>query len=442
MGAMVRGDLVPWCAVPWCLGTMVRGALVPWCTMPWWVVRRFHAAMVCGALVPWCVPWYAVSWCLSAMVPWSAVPWCLGSMDHGARCRGALVQPTRQRHHHGPDRYAYTRTLLRISRSVDGASLREIPPINFLKPFGFTRSLTRTHRVILPDMGLLSERLSAIRFRSPDAQWAVATTTKRVKLQPPLAATSIDVDSHLVQPRARHAWEASIHPAITAYPVIEVRCKGVTRCMTPNRCSLSLMGLGATCIQRLDGSRDSAIHTKYHILLYSLSMRESKYPLPKVIFIYKRSTGPQTHAADKTRGAVPWYLGTWCLGTILHGAMVHGTLVLWCAVPWCHGTQYLGTMVPWRRGAIVPWFHGALVPRRHGALAPWCYGSRYHGALVIPTRQRHHHGAMRLSLPDVPNAAFPSLQPPWSSSAAYYLIVITTSHCFSWPKSRAICTLT
>ncbi|KAI3480020.1 hypothetical protein L1887_57862 [Cichorium endivia] len=27
------------------------------------------------------------------------------------------------------------------------------------------------------------------------------------------------------------------------------------------------MALGATCVQKLDGSRDSAIHTKYRILL-------------------------------------------------------------------------------------------------------------------------------------------------------------------------------
>ncbi|KAH7677066.1 hypothetical protein IHE45_07G057700, partial [Dioscorea alata] len=30
--------------------------------------------------------------------------------------------------------------------------------------------------------------------------------------------------------------------------------------------------LGATCVQRLDVSRDSAIHTKYHISLCSSSM--------------------------------------------------------------------------------------------------------------------------------------------------------------------------
>ena len=40
---------------------------------------------------------------------------------------------------------------------------------------------------------------------------------------------------------------------------------------------------GATCVQRLDGSRDSAIHTTYRISLRSSSMREPRYPLPGVI---------------------------------------------------------------------------------------------------------------------------------------------------------------
>ncbi|PHT26346.1 hypothetical protein CQW23_34035 [Capsicum baccatum] len=52
------------------------------------------------------------------------------------------------------------------------------------------------------------------------------------------------------------------------------------------------MASGATCIQRLDGSRDSAIHTKYRISLHSSSMREPRYPLPRVVFVYRRSTGP------------------------------------------------------------------------------------------------------------------------------------------------------
>ena len=45
------------------------------------------------------------------------------------------------------------------------------------------------------------------------------------------------------------------------------------------------MASGATCVQRLDGSRDSAIHTKYRISLRSSSMQEPRYPLPRVVLI-------------------------------------------------------------------------------------------------------------------------------------------------------------
>ncbi|GJV07999.1 hypothetical protein Tco_1345655 [Tanacetum coccineum] len=47
-----------------------------------------------------------------------------------------------------------------------------------------------------------------------------------------------------------------------------------------------------TCVQKLsDGSRDSAaIHTKYRILLRSSSMREPRYPLPRVVCDYKEAT--------------------------------------------------------------------------------------------------------------------------------------------------------
>ncbi|KAI3672072.1 hypothetical protein L2E82_53066 [Cichorium intybus] len=54
------------------------------------------------------------------------------------------------------------------------------------------------------------------------------------------------------------------------------------------------MALGATCVQKLDGSRDSAIHTKYRILLRSSSMREPRYPLPRVRFDNDPSAGSPT----------------------------------------------------------------------------------------------------------------------------------------------------
>ncbi|PHT60938.1 hypothetical protein T459_35212 [Capsicum annuum] len=172
--------------------------------------------------------------------------------------RSSLVHPLS-----GPDRYAHTRTLRRRSRSVGGAPLGGIPPISFLAPYGFTRPLTRTHvrlfgpcfktarmgspqasRVISPDVGSRSERLSAKGSWSPNARWAVAAKTKRVELQPPLAATSVDVDSYLGQPQARGAREASIRPVTTAHPVIEARCEGAMRCVTPRQTCRQPNGFG------------------------------------------------------------------------------------------------------------------------------------------------------------------------------------------------------
>ena len=41
---------------------------------------------------------------------------------------------------------------------------------------------------------------------------------------------------------------------------------------------------GASCVQRFDGSRNSAIHTTYRISLRSSSIREPRYPLLRVVF--------------------------------------------------------------------------------------------------------------------------------------------------------------
>lgn len=60
----------------------------------------------------------------------------------------------------------------------------------------------------------------------------------------------------------------------------------------PGRRALGLMASGATCVQKLDGSRDSAIHTKYRILLRSSSMREPRYPLPRVVLVLCKNLSP------------------------------------------------------------------------------------------------------------------------------------------------------
>ena len=72
------------------------------------------------------------------------------------------------------------------------------------------------------------------------------------------------------------------------------------------------MASGATCVQRLDGSRDSAIHTKYRISLRSSSMREPRYPLPRVVLTYRRtrysSGGRRSRAPARARlfVSIPW----------------------------------------------------------------------------------------------------------------------------------------
>ncbi|KAK7232368.1 hypothetical protein RIF29_44751 [Crotalaria pallida] len=72
----------------------------------------------------------------------------------------------------------------------------------------------------------------------------------------------------------------------------------------PGRRALSLMASGATCVQRLDGSRDSAIHTKYRISLRSSSMQEPRYPLPRVFRIRVSHHRPHEHHLRADGGAL------------------------------------------------------------------------------------------------------------------------------------------
>ncbi|KAI3752291.1 hypothetical protein L2E82_24121 [Cichorium intybus] len=82
------------------------------------------------------------------------------------------------------------------------------------------------------------------------------------------------------------------------------------------------MALGATCVQKLDGSRDSAIHTKYRILLRSSSMREPRYPLPRVVCDSKEAT-TNMHTANGTKLDASFsfvvFLGTYRAG-VCYGA--------------------------------------------------------------------------------------------------------------------------
>ncbi len=49
---------------------------------------------------------------------------------------------------------------------------------------------------------------------------------------------------------------------------------------------------GATCVQKLDDSRNSAIHTTYRISLRSSSLREPRYPLLRVVCYSSRFAFP------------------------------------------------------------------------------------------------------------------------------------------------------
>ncbi|CAL0302166.1 unnamed protein product [Lupinus luteus] len=61
------------------------------------------------------------------------------------------------------------------------------------------------------------------------------------------------------------------------------------------RRALDLMASGTTCVQRLGGSRDCAIHTKYHISLCSSSMQGPRYPLSRVFRISVSQRRPHEH---------------------------------------------------------------------------------------------------------------------------------------------------
>lgn len=78
----------------------------------------------------------------------------------------------------------------------------------------------------------------------------------------------------------------------------------------PGRRALGLMASGATCVQRLDGSRDSAIHTKYRISLRSSSMQEPRYPLPRVFWI-RVSQRHRTAPSPGRRGRAGQSLFPW-----------------------------------------------------------------------------------------------------------------------------------
>ncbi|KAF1858886.1 hypothetical protein Lal_00043021 [Lupinus albus] len=70
------------------------------------------------------------------------------------------------------------------------------------------------------------------------------------------------------------------------------------------------MAFSGTCVQRLDGSRDSEIHTKYRISLHSSSMQEPRYRLPRVFRISVSQHRPHEYRLRADGGEIrfqfPW----------------------------------------------------------------------------------------------------------------------------------------
>uniref|UniRef100_A0A0R0GPR4 Senescence-associated protein n=1 Tax=Glycine max TaxID=3847 RepID=A0A0R0GPR4_SOYBN len=256
-------------------------------------------------------------------------------------------------HLSGPDRYALTRTLHRRSGSVGGATHRGIPPISFLAPYGFTRPLTRTHvRLLGPcfktgrmgspqadarsaqvprhhSLTLFSKSFSSFPrgtcslsvsrqylaldgiYRPIGAAFPNNPTRRQrlvvrqgpgtTGLSPSLAPPSRGLGPGpplrtLLQTTIRTPRATDFHGGL--FPVrspllresLLVSFPPLIDMLKLSRRALGLMASGATCVQRLDGSRDSAIHTKYRISLRSSSMQEPRYPLPRVIlFVFHKS---------------------------------------------------------------------------------------------------------------------------------------------------------
>jgi hypothetical protein len=83
--------------------------------------------------------------------------------------------------------------------------------------------------------------------------------------------------------RNRGHWEGQVRQT-TSPKGRESRGKAVAQADV-----LSPEGSSAICVQRFDGSRDSAIHTTYRISLRSSSLHEPSYPLLRVVFGLKES---------------------------------------------------------------------------------------------------------------------------------------------------------
>ncbi|PHT66612.1 hypothetical protein T459_31037 [Capsicum annuum] len=204
--------------------------------------------------------------------------------------------------------------------------------------------------------------------------------TKRVEIQPSLATTSVDVDSHLGQPRARGAQEASIRPATTVRPVIDERCEGATRCMMPGKMWPRPNGFGRNLRSKTqwftgfcNSHQVSYFATFFIDARAEISVVESHFCLQKKHRFNGHLATLQAVNCPRRRdpNILPDYsIASGCLGTT----------VLRCVV--AMAPRCLSNMEPWSHGAFVPWCHGAMVPQCHRATVPCCPVPWCHGALV------------------------------------------------------------
>ncbi|KEH17021.1 senescence-associated protein [Medicago truncatula] len=248
--------------------------------------------------------------------------------------------------HHlsGPDRYALTRTLHKRSGSVGGATHKRIPPISFLAPNGLgppsqsasvnvpsrladrhkpfhirPRHIAGPHPLPSRQFQALFDSLFKVLFIFPSRYLFAIGLSPIFSLgrnlppdwgcipkQPdsptaPRGATGSEHNGALTLSGApfQGTWVRSAAEDASpdynsnaegdrfswwAYPAPpDLRSHHERYKTHVGRRALNLMASGATCVQRLDGSRDSAIHTKYRISLSSSSMQEPRYPLSRVI---------------------------------------------------------------------------------------------------------------------------------------------------------------
>ncbi|PHT26709.1 Protein TAR1 [Capsicum baccatum] len=151
--------------------------------------------------------------------------------------------------------------------------------------------------------GLFPIRSSLLWESFPDARRAVAATAKRVELQPPLAVTYVDVDSHLGQPRALGSREASIRPPTTARPVIEARCEGVMRCVTSRQTYSRPNGFGHNLRSKtrwFTGFCNS--HQVSHFATFFIDARAEISVAESRFSFTEEAQVPPKHAADGARG--------------------------------------------------------------------------------------------------------------------------------------------